>query len=105
MSEAEQYEPFNPVDPFDVASEMFRRQVTDLALAAYKVTVYRDMPPIEQLGAFVAGVMTGLIGVCFASIEAEGRAEMMRFIEHYMTQAKEQASAMIESPSVPGGGG
>lgn len=72
--------PFDPSDPFDAMSEMFRTQVTELALKAYKITIYRDMTSVQQLECFIAGALTGLIGVSFASIRPEGRDEMMKYI-------------------------
>lgn len=71
---------FRADDPYDAMSEMFRRQVTDLALAAYKVTLYREMNPQQQLECFMAGALTGVIGVCLASIKTDGADAMMEYI-------------------------
>lgn len=86
---------FDAGDPFDAMAESFKAQVADMALAAAKAAIYRDMEPTRQVECFMAGVMTGLLGVCFAHIMPEGRDEMMNVIEAYLPQARLNAEEMI----------
>lgn len=96
-------EPFNPDDPMDAMSEMFRRQVTDIALDAYKVTLYRELPVQQQLECFIAGILTGLVGVCFASLEPiEGsRDVLMKAIAETLPQVREMAEGIFEANGYP----
>lgn len=47
--------PFDPSDPFDAMSEMFRREVIEIALRADKVTLYRELDKVRRLECFVPG--------------------------------------------------
>lgn len=87
--------PFDPGDDFDAMAESFRRQVADMSLAAFDAAVYRDMDGIKQVECFMAGVVTGLVGVCFAHIEADGRDAMMAVIRAYLPQARENVEGML----------
>lgn len=86
--------PFNPVDPMDAMSDMFRRQVTDIALQAYKVTLYRDLNPGQQLQCFLAGALTGLVGVCLASVKTNGADEIMQAIKDSLPGCREMAESI-----------
>ena len=87
--------PFDAGDDFDAMAESFRRQVSDMALRAMDAAVYRDLDGHRQIECLMAGVVTGLIGVCFASIKPEGRDEMMRVIEAYLPQARENVEGIL----------
>jgi hypothetical protein len=86
--------PFDPVDPMDAMSEMFRRQVTDIALQAYKIAMYRDLNPQQQLECFLAGAMTGIVGVALASIKTEGADAMMEYLFECLPNAREMAESI-----------
>lgn len=62
-------EPFDPTDPFDSQCERLRRVVIQLVIDSAKVTLYREMDAQRQLECMVCGVMAGLIGAAFASIQ------------------------------------
>lgn len=85
---AAEMSPFDPGDPFDAATELFRTQVTQLALDAYKVTIYRDLDPQQQIECFVAGVLTALVGVCFASVKPEGYDAITNYIAECIPTAR-----------------
>lgn len=89
-------EPFNPTDPMDAMAEMFRRQVTEAALAAYKVTIYRNLSPQQQLQCFLAGAMTGVIGVALASVDTSGADAMMEAIANALPDCREMAESICE---------
>lgn len=86
---------FDPGDPYDAMCESFRLQITDIASNAYRAAIYRDMTPERQLSSFMAGVLTGLIGVCFVSIRDEGREIMMDGIHAALPFARKQAEDII----------
>jgi hypothetical protein len=86
---------FDPGDPYDAMCENFRIQVTEAASKARRVAIYRDMSPERQLSSFMAGVLTGLISVCFASIRDEGRDVMMDGISDALPFARKQAEDII----------
>ena len=92
---------FKPGDPYDAMSEMFRRQVTDLALSAYKVTLYREMNPQQQLECFLAGALTGVIGVCLASIKTDGADAMMEYIASCLPVARQMAESISDEKGNP----
>lgn len=93
--------PFDPGDPFDAMAESIRRQVCDIALGMLNVGVYRDLTPGRQIECLIAGLLTGTIGALFAQIDPihsdEGRAELMRAIEAYLPQARQQAEEIIDN--------
>jgi hypothetical protein len=84
-------DPFNPTDPMDAMSEMFRREVTEIAIRAYGVTLYREMDTGQQFQCFLAGALTGLVGVCLASGKTEGADAIMEYIAECLTYAREKA--------------
>lgn len=86
---------FDPGDPYDAMCESFRIQIAGLASNAYRAAIYRDMSPEQQLSSFMAGVLTGLIGVCFVSIRDEGREIMMDGIREALPAARRQAEEII----------
>lgn len=88
-------EKFDPSNPFDAMAETFRRQIVGIATGAYRTTIYREMTPAQKLESFMGGVLTGLVGVCFASIQPEGRDEMMKAITAYLPQAREQVEGIF----------
>lgn len=87
---------FDPGDPYDAMCESFRIHVCKMAEAAYSAAIYRDMEPDQQLSSFMAGTLTGLIGVCFASIRDEGRDVMMQGILDALPFARQQAEEILE---------
>lgn len=91
MSETETKAPFDPADPMDAMSEMFRREVTEMALNAYSVTLYRDLDTGKQFQCFLAGALTGLVGVCLASGKSEGADAIMEYIAECLPYAREKA--------------
>lgn len=95
MRVQENHGDFDPGDPYDAMCESFRIQVADLASQAYRAAIYRDMTPERQLSSFMAGVLTGLIGVCFVSIRDEGREVMMEGILQALPFARQQAEDFI----------
>jgi hypothetical protein len=95
-------EPFDPADPFNIACEHFRKQTVDLLMKAERIAVYRDLDVGLQLNAFMAGVLTGLIGVCFASIREDGRDALMEALSRdLMPQARAQAEDIMNN-ALPG---
>lgn len=88
---------WNPDDPFDAMSESFRRQVAHIASEAYRASIYRELSPVKRLESFVAGTLTGLIGVAFVSIRPEGRDEFMEALLDYLPGARQQAEEIIRS--------
>lgn len=74
-------DPFNPSDPVDAMAQSFRLQVTDMALNAYKTAIYRDMDVTRQLEVFVAGALTGLVGVALASFQTQHAETERKFVK------------------------
>lgn len=87
---------FDPGDDFDAMAEAIRHYVLATYDEIADTAVYRDLDPHRQLECFVAGVLTGLVGIAFAHVRPEGRDEVMAFIADYMPQARMQAEAMID---------
>lgn len=91
MPDVADLQPFDPGDESDAVAELFRIQVIQMALDADKVTLYRDLSPQRQLECFIAGALTGLVGVAFASIKTEGNDAMMEYIVSVLPFARLQA--------------
>jgi hypothetical protein len=89
--------PFDAGDPFDAMAELFRTQVTNLALDAYKVTIYRDLDTKQQLECFISGALTGIVGVCLASVKSEGYDAIMEYLAENLPLARFYAES-IRSP-------
>ncbi len=94
MSNADEVPPFNPDDPGDIIADMFRKQVTELVIEADKVTLYREMNPQEQLQCFIAGALTGVVGVAFASVKSDGFDAMAEYIAACLPFARQQAEGV-----------
>jgi hypothetical protein len=92
---------FDPGDPYDAMCESFRTQVAGMASDALKAAIYRDMTPGQQLSTFMAGTLTGLIGVCFASIRDEGRDAIMEGIVEALPLARRQAAEILDAACGP----
>lgn len=87
-------ETFDAGDPMDAVAEMFRRQITQLALDAEKVTIYRDLDPQQQLQSFIAGAMTGLVGVALASVQTAGADAMVDYLVECIPYARQQVEGI-----------
>jgi hypothetical protein len=87
-------DPFDPGDPMDAMAESFRLQVTQIALDAYKAAIYREMDPQQQLECFIAGALTGLVGVALASVKAEGADAIMSYFAACLPAARENAESI-----------
>jgi hypothetical protein len=94
------FAPFNHEDPEDFIADMFRKQVTQLALDADKVTMYRDLDPQQKLQCFIAGALTGLVGVAFAHVRPEGHDVMMKYIADCLPFARLQAEGTRDTSVV-----
>lgn len=90
-------EPFDAGDPTDAMSEMFRRQVTDMALGAYKISIYRELNTQQQLECFLAGALTGLVGVALASVKTGGADAVMEYIADCLPHAREMAESITDA--------
>lgn len=88
--------PFDAGDPFDAAAEMFRRQVADMTLEAIGKPPMCDLPGHRQIEAIIAGVLTGMVGVCFAHVEPGGYPAVMRAIRQYLPQARAQVEEIVK---------
>jgi hypothetical protein len=97
--------PFDPSDPFDIMADRFRREVAGLASTALRTTIYRDLSPTKQIECFLSGVMTGMVGVCFASIQDDGRDAMMDYVADCLPAARQLAEGILADPGPVGGPG
>lgn len=86
--------PFDASDPMDAMAETFRRQVMAIALNAYKIAIYRDLNPQQQLECFLAGALTGVISVALSSINTDGADAMMEYIATCLPICREQAEGI-----------
>jgi hypothetical protein len=91
--------PFDPTDPFDAMAQEFKTKVAMMAIEANKAAIYRDLGPHKQLECFVSGVLVGLIGVAFASVEPVGRDAMMEYFAKCLPIARKLAETMIDEVS------
>lgn len=89
--------PFDPGDPFQVMCETFRRQVVDMAIDAEKITIYRDLGS-RQCEAFIAGTLTGLIGVALATYGEAAHDTVMDAIRGYLGEARFMTENMRGAP-------
>jgi len=85
---------FKPDDPMDAMSEMFRREVIDIALRADKISIYRDMNEHEQIEVFLCGALTGVVSVALASIKKEHSDVMMEYIANCLPLARQMAESI-----------
>lgn len=88
-------EAFDPGDDFDAMAESIKRQTVDLFISMENFAVWNGLGSMRQIECFMAGVTTGLIGVCFTHITPEGRDEMMKVIETYLPQARLNVEGML----------
>ena len=90
-------EPFDKTDPYERMADRFRKQVAEMATKAMTDDDYLSLTPDEQLESFMAGITTGLIGVCFAHIRPGGRDEMIKAIAAYLPQARLQVEGIFKN--------
>jgi len=86
---------FDPADPYSAMCENFRRQIIEMVLAAERITIFRELPLEQQLSAQMAGILTGLLCVCLASVEKRSRDDMMTAISAAMPLCRAQAEGII----------
>lgn len=101
MSKESEMRPFNPGDPFDAMSDSFRSQVVRMAIEAGKVTIFRDLTPVEQVQCLMGGVLTGLSGVLFSYVTEEGREAIVGSMHETIEFAAANAAHIIENGSQP----
>lgn len=94
------HEPFDPSDPADLLADTFRREVAAMAQRIFDKEAFRGLTPIQQVESFMAGVTTGLVGVCFAHVEEAGHNGMMDVIAKYLPIAREQAEGIMEDAAL-----
>lgn len=94
---------FDPTSPFDSQCERLRREVLQIVIDSQKVTLYREMSQQAQLECLVAGLLTGLIGAAFASIQQSDDARdcIIEYIRDCMPVARRFADAMQEPSKDP----
>jgi len=88
---------FDPGDPHDAMCESFRIQVVEMMQKAERAAIYRDMDQASQLSVFVAGVLTGLVGVCLVCIAEEGHDEVVKSLADALPFARQQAEDIIQN--------
>ena len=86
---------FDPSNPYDAMCETFRRQITEMVIAANRTTIYRDMSPNDQLGAFMSGGLCGIIGVAFSSVHPQAHDTIMQCIVDALPLARKQVEDII----------
>ena len=92
---------FDPSDPYQAMCENFRRQVVQMCGDAYAITLYRDLPPDKRLGAVMAGVLTGLVGVCLLTLDKRGHDAVVQAIIDAIPMCRAQAEDIIASTEGP----
>lgn len=88
------YEPFDPADPFDAMADMFRRQIGEMVCAAQDSPIFRTMDSERQLQCIMCGIMTGLVGTCFAYVAPTGYDPLMKAIKKYLPHARANAEGL-----------
>lgn len=90
---------FDPESPADIAADIVRKALLDIAIRLQRVSHYRQMPTHEQIEAFAGGALTGMMCVLFAHIQSstESHDEIEKFVTSYVKQARHQAEAIDAS--------
>lgn len=55
------------------------------------------LPPGTALSATIAGSLTGVVGSLLAQVRPDSRDELMKVIEDWLPQAREQAESILIS--------
>jgi hypothetical protein len=99
--------PFDPTDPFDSQCERLRREVIQLVIDSDKVTLFREMSAQRQLECTICGLMTGMIGAAFASINQteEARDYIIEYLTSCIPVARRLADAMNDAGVICDGSG
>jgi len=88
---------FDPTDPVDRAAEAARRHVTTAMIAIAESGEIAALPPGTALSATIAGALTGVVGSLLAQVRPDSRDELMKVIEDWLPQAREQAESILIS--------
>lgn len=92
-----EYQPFDPSDPFDAMADMFRRQIGEIVCAAQDSPIFKMMDSEKQLQCVMCGVMTGLVGTCFAYVSPDGYDHLIKAMKKYLPHARANAEGIITS--------
>lgn len=90
-------EPFDAGKSYERMADRVRVEISNLALRLMDDPDYKALSPVERIETFMAGGMTGVVGVCFASIMPRGRDEMMESIAAYLPLAAENAAGIMDA--------
>jgi len=91
-------EPFDDGSDFNQLADRLRRDVAAIVLRLQEDVLYSALSPTEQIECVLAGITTGLVGVCFAQVHDDGRGEVMKAIKAYLPHARAQVEGIM-SPS------
>jgi len=89
-------ESFDASDPFDSMAESIRRATVDVILSHMKIALFRDLPPAQQLQAFVAGTMTAVLGCSFVYVTPDGRDAVEEMVTGFVRDARLNAEAIAD---------
>lgn len=92
--------PFDPGDPFDAMADDFRKKIADMAFRVQEAAIYRELEPHRQMECFLAGTLSGVIGVALASIKPEGRDAMMEYVTQCLPVARTIAESILDGDEV-----
>ena len=101
MTDDVEMRPFDPGEPFDAMADSFRTQVAKMAIEASDAAIFRDLTPVEQVQCLMAGVLTGLAGVCFSYVSEDGREAIAGAMRDTIDFAAANAAHIIENGKKP----
>jgi hypothetical protein len=87
----ENREPYDPEDPMDIASDMFRKFVLENLMQAEKVSIFRDLDQQGKMEAFLGGALVGIISAAYAFVTPDQHDRVYEAILEAMPGAKEFA--------------
>lgn len=85
---------FDPGNEFDAMADWFRVRIAELALEADKAAIYRGLGD-RQLECFMAGAVTGVVGVCLAMTASQSHDDLMDAIAAYLPEARLNADGIV----------
>lgn len=86
----------NPDDPRVIFHNHFVRSIAATTQEALGTTIFREMPPRQQLETIVNGILTGLIAIAFSQVTEDGRAPILSYIQDSIDPSSYNAAQLLE---------
>lgn len=87
MTQYDDPAPFDPTDPMDTLADDLRKKVAEIAIWFTEEPRYTEMSEEDRFSCFIAGAMTGVMGVVHALVHEASQDAAAEVVRIYVTSA------------------